>query len=117
LTGASMGGIAMRLLRSRARVQVDGDTQVEGQVERAVEIFSRFEGCGPSRKTSLSDRSSEAARVAARRLTLSPPAHAARPPACVRSCEHVSCGSPDARRSDKEGGAPSRPVYSSSAQP
>jgi hypothetical protein len=44
LTGASMGGIAMRLLRSRARVQVDGDTQVEGQVERAVEIFSRVEG-------------------------------------------------------------------------
>ena len=39
-----MGGIAMRLLRSRARVQVDGDTQVEGQVERAVEIFSRVEG-------------------------------------------------------------------------
>src|SRR6516164_4315394 len=38
------GGIAMRLLRSRARVQVDGDTQVEGQVERAVEIFSRVEG-------------------------------------------------------------------------
>src|SRR5215510_7983870 len=44
LTGASMGGIAMRLLRSRARVQVDSDTQVEGQVERAVEIFSRVEG-------------------------------------------------------------------------
>src|SRR5262249_9265633 len=39
-----MGGIAMRLLRSRARVQVDGDTQVEGQVERAVELFSRVEG-------------------------------------------------------------------------
>src|SRR6516225_7915716 len=39
-----MGGIAMRLLRSRVRVQVDGDTQVEGQVERAVEIFSRVEG-------------------------------------------------------------------------
>jgi len=39
----SMGGIAMRLLRSRARVQVDDDTQVEGQVERAVEIFSRVE--------------------------------------------------------------------------
>jgi hypothetical protein len=39
-----MGGIAMRLLRSRARVQVDSDTQVEGQVERAVEIFSRVEG-------------------------------------------------------------------------
>jgi hypothetical protein len=38
-----MGGIAMRLLRSRARVQVDDDTQVEGQVERAVEIFSRVE--------------------------------------------------------------------------
>ena len=37
------GGIAMRLLRSRARVQVDDDTQVEGQVERAVEIFSRVE--------------------------------------------------------------------------
>ena len=34
----------MRLLRSRVRVQVDGDTQVEGQVERAVEIFSRVEG-------------------------------------------------------------------------
>ena len=33
----------MRLLRSRARVQVDDDTQVEGQVERAVEIFSRVE--------------------------------------------------------------------------
>jgi hypothetical protein len=39
-----MGGIAMRLLRSRARVQVDSDTQVEGQFERAVEIFSRVEG-------------------------------------------------------------------------
>jgi hypothetical protein len=38
-----MGGIAMRLLRSRARVQVDADTQVEGQVEQAVEIFSRVE--------------------------------------------------------------------------
>ena len=38
-----MGGIAMHLLRSRARVQVDDDTQVEGQVERAVEIFSRVE--------------------------------------------------------------------------
>jgi hypothetical protein len=38
------GGIAMRLLRSHARVQVDGDTQVEGQVERAVEILSRVEG-------------------------------------------------------------------------
>ena len=37
------GGIAMRLLRSRARVQVDPDTQGEGQVERAVEIFSRVE--------------------------------------------------------------------------
>jgi hypothetical protein len=44
LNGASMGGIAMRLLRSRAHVQVDGDTQVESQVERAVEIFSRVEG-------------------------------------------------------------------------
>jgi hypothetical protein len=42
-TGASIGGIAMRLLRSRARVQVDDDTQLEGQVERAVEIFSRVE--------------------------------------------------------------------------
>jgi hypothetical protein len=42
-TSASMGGIAMRLLRSRARVQVDDDTQVEGQVERAVEMFSRVE--------------------------------------------------------------------------
>jgi hypothetical protein len=38
-----MGGIAMRFLRSRARVQVDVDTQVEAQVERAVEIFSRVE--------------------------------------------------------------------------
>jgi hypothetical protein len=38
-----MGGIAMRLLRSRARVQVDPHTQVAGQVERAVEIFSRVE--------------------------------------------------------------------------
>jgi len=38
-----MGGIAMRLLRSRARVQVGADTQVEGQVERAVEIFSKVE--------------------------------------------------------------------------
>ena len=33
----------MRLLRSRGRVQVDDDTQLEGQVERAVEIFSRVE--------------------------------------------------------------------------
>jgi methyl-accepting chemotaxis protein len=38
-----MGGIAMRLLKSRARVQVDPHTQVAGQVERAVEIFSRVE--------------------------------------------------------------------------
>ena len=33
-----VGGIAMHLLRSRARVQVDGDTQVEGQIERAVDL-------------------------------------------------------------------------------
>jgi vacuolar-type H+-ATPase subunit I/STV1 len=37
------GGVAMRLLRSRARVRADADTQVEGQVERTVEIFSRVE--------------------------------------------------------------------------
>jgi hypothetical protein len=33
----------MSLLSSRAHVQIDPDTQVEGQVERAVEIFSRVE--------------------------------------------------------------------------